>query len=145
MARRNNFLSIDGSAFADYADKLDKLGANLEKVFSEILLDFADDVQDDVRSAITPPNLPERGKYSTGDTDGTVLEPQVRWCGSIAEVPIGFDKTKPGAGGFLITGTPKMAPDAALNEIFTSKKYANRLKKNIEERLQEEIDEIMGG
>ena len=144
MARRKNFISIDGSAFAEYAEKLDRLGADLQEVFTEAMEKAGTKVQGDVQSAITPGNLPAGGKYSGGDTAGTVIEPVVAWSGSVGELPLGFDKSKPGAGGFLITGTPKMAPDAALADIFTSRRYENNLKKQIEEALQQAIDEHMG-
>lgn len=145
MARRKNFIQIDGSAFADYAEKLDRLGADLQKVFDEALLKAGTKVQADVVSAITPGNLPARGKYSTGDTERSVLEPKVTWAGSLGEIKLGFDKTKPGAGGFLITGTPKMAPDHQLAQMFTTKKYENDIKKEIRQDLQKAIDERMGG
>lgn len=142
--RRKNYIALDFSAFAEYAEKLDRLGADLQKVFTEVMEEAGQDVQEDVRSAITAGNLPAGGKYSGGDTAGTVIEPVVAWSGSVGELPLGFDKSKPGAGGFLITGTPKMAPDAALADIFTSRRYENNLKKQIEEALQQAIDEHMG-
>ena len=144
MARRKNFIKIEGSAFADYAEKLDKLGADLKKVFDESLTKAGTKVQGDVRSAVASPNLPAKGKYSSGDTEASVLEPKVIWAGSVGELPLGFDKTKPGAGGFLITGTPRMAPDYTLAKIFTQKSYETNIKKEIEADLQAEIDRIMG-
>ena len=144
MARRKNFISIDGSAFAEYAEKLDRLGADLQEVFTGALERAGTKVQEDVQSAISAGNLPAGGKYSTGDTARTVLEPKVIWAGSVGELPLGFDKSKPGAGGWLITGTPKMAPDAALAAIFTQKSYERNIKKEIEADLQQAIDSIMG-
>ena len=144
MARRKNFISIDGSAFAEYAEKLDRLGADLQEVFTEAMEKAGTKVQGDVQSAITAGNLPAGGKYSTGETAASVLDPVVTWTGSLGELPLGFDKTKPGAGGFLITGTPKMAPDAALAAIFTQKSYERNIKKEIEADLQKAIDEHMG-
>lgn len=144
MAKRKNFIKIEGSAFADYAEKLDKLGADLKKIFDESLIKAGTKVQADVREAVAPQNLPARGAYSTGDTEASVLEPKVIWAGSVGELPLGFDKTKPGAGGFLITGTPRMAPDYALTKIFTQKSYETNIKKEIEADLQAEIDRIMG-
>ena len=145
MARRKNFIQIDGSAFAEYAEKLDKLGANLQKVFGDALLEAGEVVQNDVRSALSPENLPAQGKYSTGDTMASVMEPKVTWSGSLGEIPLGFDKSKKGAGGWLITGTPKMAPDHALARIFTQKSYEKMIKKQIEADLQIAIQDIMGG
>ena len=67
------------------------------------------------------------------------------WAGSVGEIGLGFDKAKPGAGGFLITGTPKMQPNNALVDIFGRKKYESQIKSDLEEVLQDEIDQRMGG
>jgi hypothetical protein len=66
------------------------------------------------------------------------------WSGSIAEIGVGFDFDKPGAGGFLITGTPRMAPDKALNKIYKSKKYMKDVQQEMIEVFQKEIIARMG-
>ena len=145
MARKQ-MISIDFKNFSDYAEKIDKLGANLRSVFSKAMEEAAEKVQQDTIAAIQPVNLPAKGRYSTGDTLNSVIrDPKTKWEGSVGEIPIGFDKTKPGAGGWLITGTPKMRPDYALEKIYGTKRYENELKKTIEKALQREIDKIMGG
>lgn len=145
MARKQ-MISIDFKNFSDYAEKIDKLGANLKSVFSKAMEEAAEKVQQDTIAAIQPVNLPAKGRYSTGDTLNSVIrDPKTKWEGSVGEIPIGFDKTKPGAGGWLITGTPKMRPDYALEKIYGTKRYENELKKTIEKALQREIDKIMGG
>ena len=68
------------------------------------------------------------------------MNPSVEWSGWLAELPVGFDKTKPGAGGWLITGTPRMRPDYALERIYVNKRYANRVQKDIEEVLKDELN-----
>ncbi len=145
MARKQ-MISIDFKNFSDYAEKIDKLGANLKSVFSKAMEEAAEKVQQDTIAAIQPVNLPGKGRYSTGDTLNTVIrDPKTKWEGSVGEIPLGFDKTKPGAGGWLITGTPKMRPDYALEKIYGTKRYESELKKTIEKALQREIDKIMGG
>lgn len=145
MARKQ-MISIDFKNFSDYAEKIDKLGANLKSVFSKAMEEAAEKVQQDTIAAIQPVNLPGKGRYSTGDTLNSVIrDPKTKWEGSVGEIPIGFDKTKPGAGGWLITGTPKMRPDYALEKIYGTKRYESELKKTIEKALQREIDKIMGG
>lgn len=145
MARKQ-MISIDFKNFSDYAEKIDKLGVNLKSVFSKAMEEAAEKVQQDTIAAIQPVNLPAKGRYSTGDTLNSVIrDPKAKWEGSVGEIPIGFDKTKPGAGGWLITGTPKMRPDYALEKIYGTKRYENELKKTIEKALQREIDKIMGG
>lgn len=145
MARKQ-MISIDFKNFSDYAEKIDKLGLNLKSVFSKAMEEAAEKVQQDTIAAIQPVNLPDKGRYSTGDTLNSVIrDPKTKWEGSVGEIPIGFDKTKPGAGGWLITGTPKMRPDYALEKIYGTKRYESELKKTIEKALQREIDKIMGG
>lgn len=145
MARKR-MISIDFSNFAEYAEKLDLLGANLREIFGKAMDEAAEKVQQDTIAALNPANLPAQGKYSRDDTKNSVImNPSTKWEGMLGEVPLGFDKTKKGAGGFLITGTPKMTPDMALSEIYGSKRYENQLKKAIEKALQAEIDRIMGG
>lgn len=145
MARKQ-MISIDFKNFSDYAEKIDKLGLNLKSVFSKAMEEAAEKVQQDTIAAIQPVNLPDKGRYSTGDTLNSVIrDPKTKWEGSVGEIPLGFDKTKPGAGGWLITGTPKMRPDYALEKIYGTKRYESELKKTIEKALQREIDKIMGG
>lgn len=145
MARKSS-LSIDFSNFSDYADRLDQLGADLKEIFADAMEQAAETVQDDTIDAMSAVNLPAGGKYSQGDTEASIIrDAKVSWSGSVGEIGLGFDKTKPGAGGFLITGTPKMRPNYALENIYSRKKYENQIKKDIEEVLQDEIDRRMGG
>ena len=48
MAKRKNWISIDMYAFADYADKLDKLGADLKKTLGKAMEKGAAKVEKDV-------------------------------------------------------------------------------------------------
>ena len=146
MAARGRMLSIDFSNFSEYAEKLDQLGANLQKVIGDAMDQAAETVQDDVIEAMNTANLPAGGKYSQGDTRSQIIkDAKTVWHGSQGEIGLGFDKTRPGAGGFLITGTPKMRPNYALEDIFSRKKYLTIINKQITEEFQDAIDEYMGG
>lgn len=143
---RKQMISLDFNIFAEYAEKLDNLGVSLEKVFGEAMEKAAAEVQQDTIAAMEKANLPAKGKFSDGQTESTILrDVKVKWSGSLGAVNLGFDKTKPGAGGFLITGTPRMQPDLQLADIYGSKRYENKLKKQIEKDLQAAINKIMGG
>ena len=143
---RKRMIDIDFSNFAEYAEKLDLLGASLKEVFSKAMEEAAEKVQQDTIAALEDVNLPASGIYSQGDTkESVIVDPKTRWEGNLGEIPLGFDKTRKGAGGFLITGTPKMKPDYALEKIYGTRRYENQLKKQIEKALQKEIDRIMGG
>lgn len=146
MAVRKNSLSIDFSNFAEYAERLDELNADLKEIFQDAMEQAAETVEWDIMDALADANLPALGKYSQGATEASVIrDAKVQWQGMLGEIPIGFDKTKPGAGGWLITGTPKMRPDYKLEDIFSRRKYEKKIMKQIEEHLQEEIDERLGG
>ena len=141
-----NKIQFDFSKLSDIAERLDKAGANLEKVMKEVLEDTAEEITNDTLEALSPANLPAGGKYSTGETEESVVRDlKVSKNGSTLEVDVGFDKSKPGAGGWLITGTPKMAPDKALADIYTNQRYENKMMKEVEEKLEEELEKIVGG
>lgn len=141
---RKNSLSVDFSAFERYAEKLENLNADLIPVFTETMEAAGKKVAEDTRAAVQAANLPAQGKFSKGTTAESIInDPKVTWSGSVGEMPLGFDKTKPGAGGWLITGTPKMRPDYALQQIYGSKSYERQIKKQIEQSLQKAIDERM--
>lgn len=146
MASRKNSLSIDFSNFSEYAERLDELNADLKEIFQDAMEQAAETVEWDIMDALADANLPALGKYSQGATEASVIrDAKVQWQGMLGEIPIGFDKTMPGAGGWLITGTPKMRPDYKLEDIFSRRSYERKIKKQIEEHLQEEIDERLGG
>ena len=144
--RRKNYISIDFSNFAEYAEQLDRLNGDLQKIIGDAMEQAAQTVQDDTRDAVAAANLPAGGNYSRGDTEASIIDnPKVQWSGSLGEIGVGFDKSKPGAGGFLITGTPKMKPDYALQDIFNRKGYAKKINDQIREELQDALDDLGGG
>lgn len=141
-----NLLKLETSGFDEYIAKLEKLEADIKPVVTEALNKAGTKVTNDTLKAISEPNLPRGGKYSSGETKESVIaSPQTKWSGSIAEIGVGFDFDKPGAGGFLITGTPRMAPDKALNKIYKSKKYMKDVQQEMSEVFQKEIISRMGG
>jgi hypothetical protein len=142
--RRKNYINIDFSAFERYAEKLEDLGADLVPVFTEAMEKAGKKVAEDTGTAVQAANLPATGNYSRGATRESIINaPRVSWSGDLGTLPLGFDKTKPGAGGWLITGTPFMRPDYALEKIYGSKSYERQIKTEIEQSLQKAIDERM--
>lgn len=148
MARRKSSIWIDYSNFEEYAEKLDQLGADLKDIFSKALQEAAEKVQADTVAAMADANLPAGGAYhgKNRDTEAAIITgTKPNWEGSIAEISLGFDKTKPGAGGFLITGTPKMPPDKALEKIYARKTYEKQINKIIAKALEDELNSRLGG
>lgn len=141
-----NLLKLDVSGFEEYIQKLEKLEADVKPIVEDALNQAGETITDDTFDAVSDSNLPRGGEYSTGETERSIIKnPRVKWAGTTAEIGVGFDFNKPGAGGYLITGTPRMAPDKALNKIYKSKKYMKDIQKDMIDIFQDEISRRMGG
>ena len=141
---RKKFLSLDYSAFDEYIERLRAVEADVEKVVADAMEKAAEKVQEDTIKALDKSHLPAKGAFSHGNTAASVardIKPKV--SRHFVEVNLGFDKTKPGAGGFLITGTPKMQPDRALVNIYGSKRYQRDITNQIAKDLDKAIKERM--
>lgn len=145
MAERNT-LRLDTKAFTGLLEKLEAMGGDVKGAVTDALQQAAETIADDTEAAITPGNLPAGGKYSTGRTaESIVRDTNVRWDGLSAWVPVGFDFSLPGAGGYLITGTPKMPPDHELNRMYKQKKYMAGIQDDIREVLMDKMQESFEG
>lgn len=141
-----NVLKLDTKGFDEYAEKLERLDADLKSIFTDALQQAAETITEDTVEAMSSGNLPAGGKYSTGETKKSIVQnPKVTWSGTVGEVGVGFDFEKPGAGGYLITGTPRMKPNRELNRIYKSKKYMTNIKKDMKDIFDDEIQRRMGG
>lgn len=140
-----NEIKLTTTAFQEYIEKLDKLGADLKSILTDALEQAAETVQYDTEDAVQKSGLPAKGKYSKGDTEKSIIkDAKVKWSGEIAEIDVGFDYNKPGAGGLLISGTPKMKPATQLNRMYTGKKYMKQIQQDMADIFQDEIDRRMG-
>lgn len=146
QGKGKNRIKFQLGGFDELIEKLDELQADIKPILTEALEDAGEDVGVETYEAMDKANLPATGKYSTGDTVDTIVRhPKVEWSGQIAEIGMGFDKLKPGAGYLLITGTPRMKPNPELERIFARKGYSSKLNKQIGETLNEAIIEKMEG
>lgn len=142
MAARKSAISIDYGVFEDLAAELETLGADLQKIMTDVMEQEGETVAEDTKEAVQHAYLPAKGAYSTGETEKSIVsKPTVKWSGPVGEMGLGFDKSKPGAGGFLITGTPRMAPDHQLEKIYSQKSYERKMTKDIAEYLEAEIQD----
>ena len=145
MARRNT-LKLDTSKFYDLLTKVEGAGKSVRKIVNDSLGKAVEIIASDTEAAIAPANLPAGGKYSTGRTvESIIRDNTVRWEGFVAWVPVGFDFSLPGAGGYLITGTPRMKPDYALNKMYKQKKYMTKIETDISEAISDYLEEEIGG
>ena len=144
MAKKNT-LNLELSGFNEIVTKLEGMNGNVHKVVTDALMQAAETIEEDTHDAVKKSNLPAKGKYSTGDTEKAIAKPSVTWSGTVAEVGVGFDYSKNGAGGFLITGTPRMQPDRELQKMYKQKKYMKAIQQDMEEVVQDEISRVMEG
>ena len=144
MAKRNT-LRLDLSGFEEMIVKLDALQGDVQKAVTDALQQASETVHDDTVDAMQKSYLPRHGKYSTGRTAQTIAQPVVAWSGTLAVAPVGFDYGKKGAGGYLISGTPRMQPNRKLEQIYTRKKYTRALQEDMQAVIEDYIVEKMEG
>ena len=141
-----NSLKLETKGFEELLEKLDGLEVNLIPVVEDALSQAAETITEDTIEAMSTGNLPAGGKFSTGDTKDSInTDTSVRWNGMQAEVWVGFDFSKLGAGGYLITGTPRMKPNQKLKKIYKSKRYMKQIEQDMVDIFNDAIEDYMGG
>ena len=144
MAR--NTLKLDTSGFEPMLKRLDSLGGDVKRAVNDALKQASETITEDTEEAMSASNMPAQWKYSSGTTEKSIIrDSNVRWEGNVGWVPVGFDFSKPGAGGYLITGTPRMQPDKALNRMYKQKKYMNQIQNDMGEVIMDYVIEKMEG
>lgn len=142
-----NQFRIDTSGMESLLMKLVRLEhAAARETVESVLKPLAEKINADTRNAIQPQFLPAKGEYSRkpSKTAASIeTDTSVRWDGMVAWIPVGFDFNKPGAGGYLISGTPKMAPDRELRRMFRKKTYMKGIQQEVWDGLMEKINEAM--
>ena len=144
MAKRNT-LRLDTSGFEALIEKLDEVQGDIKAAVTDALLQAAETVHDDTVDALRDEYLPRHGEYSTGRTKTTVVPAAVEWSGMTAVAAVGFDYGEEGAGGFLISGTPRMQPNRKLEQIYTRKKYMRQLQEDMQEVITDYINDKLEG
>ena len=145
MAKK--MFQIETTGFEAMIKRLDSLGGDVRGAVDEALGKAAETVRQDTIAATQKPNLPRQGKYSNDVTITSIAQDtSVHWEGQTAWVPVGFDFSRPGAGGYLITGTPKMQPAPQLHRMYKQKRYMAEIQKQIGEVItQHVVDKMAGG
>lgn len=139
-----NTLKIDTSGFSRILTEIEKLGGSVERITEKELKQAAVQIMNDTIGYTADAYLPAGGQFSSGDTRAAIIRwPKVEWEGTTAWVPVGFDFTLPGAGGFLITGTPRMEPDVALNKMYKNKSYMAKIQRKMQEDAWDEMISLM--
>lgn len=145
MAKKNT-LALETKAFEELVTKLEGIKGDVKQAVTDALEQSAETIEYDTKDAMQKANLPAKGKYSTGRTAETIVEgAKAKWTGTTAEINAGFDYSKPGSGGLLITGTPRMQPNRELNRIYKQKKYMKQIEADMAEVVNDYITEAMKG
>lgn len=144
---RRNKLHFDISAFERQIEQLEEVGGDVNAVLTEALEAAGEDIGVRTKEAMDEANLPAGGKYATPETiDSVIINPTAEWKSTTAvEIGVGFDKLKPGVGGLLISGTPKMSPVPELEKIYVNKQYQKELMKQIGDDFAAAITEKLEG
>lgn len=144
QGKGKNRIKFQIGGFENLLTEFDRLGGDVKEILTTVLEDAGEDVGVRTKEAMATSNLPAGGKYSKDVTVKSVLiNPQATWNGSTVEIGLGFDKLKDGVGTFLITGTPRMRPNYALEKLFVNKGYMKELNSSISEFLADAIAERM--
>lgn len=141
-----NTLKLDTSGLDSMIDRLKKLSGDVQTAVTDALEQSGETITEDTRDAVSASNLPAGGQYSTGATADSIVEAKVMWIGGTqAEMGVGFDYAKKGAGGFLITGTPRMRPDYALQKMYKQKTYMRKIQQDMIDVVEDYIVDAMEG
>lgn len=141
-----NTLKLETDGFERMIDHLKQLEGDVQTAVTDALEQSGETITEDTEDAVSESNLPAGGEYSIGNTASSIVSPKVVWIGGThAEMGVGFDYGKKGAGGFLITGTPRMRPDYALQKIYKRKKYMKDIQQDMMDVVQDYIVEALKG
>ena len=139
-------LSSGNDGLMALIEEMNSLSDDARPIVTELFEEIGKAIADETGEAVQKAHLPAGGRFSQGETERSIIEhPNVTWHGFIAEMNIGFDYSKQGAGGFLITGTPRMRPDRALEKIYVQKAAIQRRKNEIVKKFYDRLMDMRGG
>lgn len=146
MAKKKN--GFDASVLAKYADELDSVGgsAAITRATEAAMISAKMLINNEIRNAMQPGNLPAGGEYSAGDTlESLDTTTAVKWEGNTASLRLGFDMSASGITSILLMyGTPKMKPANGLREAVYGES-ARRTARQEKETAIKKVLERLGG
>lgn len=115
-------IAVEFAGFDAVLKKLNQLEADTKKITEKALQKSFDIVTMKVEASVAKPNLPAGGKYSTGQTAGSIVRTlNVSWTGTEASAPVGFNIKKGGLPSiFMMYGTPRYMKVQAVYDAFYS-------------------------
>lgn len=149
MAR--NTLKLETKGLEELIRRLDGLTDDVKPVISDALEQASETIAEDTIDALHKQYLPAGGKYSRSDTDlaktaeTVITGAKTTWQGTEGSIRAGFDYGQNGAGGLLISGTPKMDPDQRLFAIYKKKSYMKKIEQDISDVIIDAINARLEG
>ena len=141
MAKKNK-IGMQFAGFEELAKRLDEAAGTdgLKRAVEGGLKASKQYVDAQIKSAMQPPKLPAKGKYSTGATMQSMIGSYaVEWDGMTAAIDVGFDLEKTLTSIYLMYGTPRMKPDADLYNAI----YGAAAKKKIKELQEQAVNKVL--
>lgn len=143
MSKRRK-IGIDFTNFADYAERLEKLGGSLEQTVETALIKSKELVLDSLHDAMKRHNR-------SGRTEEAILDDaRVVWSGGEASIDIGFDIAHGGLSsvflmyGTTVNGTPRTPKDQVLYDAVYGAATQRKIKKLQEDIFKEAVSKLMG-
>lgn len=125
----NNRITLNMRAIEEYAERLDKLGGDLNKTVEEALKKSVEHVTPKIQQAM------QKHRQTGNTANSIVTTSNVEWDGTLAKIKVGFNISDGGLPSiFLMYGTPRMRKDAKLYNAI----YGAKTKKEVTE-IQQEI------
>ena len=139
MAKKSK-LAFNFKEMADLADKLERMGGNLQAACDKALHDTHDYITPGLAAGIAR-------HVDTGETEGSLeRSAHVVWDSPLkAHVNIGFDLSKGWPSIFLMWGTPKMRPDTSLKNAAFGPKVRREVANIQRAALEEAIKNLTNG
>lgn len=119
-------IKLEFAGFDEMLKKLNALEADTKKIADEAIRKSFEIVTEAAAEAVSEPNLPAGGRYSSGDTKRSLVRtPEITWSGTVATVPVGFNIKQGGLPSvFMMLGTPKRMKVQAVYDAF----YGDRIR-----------------
>lgn len=133
---------VDFAGFDEYMKKLEKLGADTQKIAEDALKKGFEIVTEKAEKASH--NLPAGGKYSTGRMAASLkTSPEIVWDGSSGSVSVGFNIKKGGLPSiFMMYGTPRYMKVQAMYDAFYSSQTQGEVYNAAKEIFMEALGEM---
>lgn len=134
-------LKLEFDGFDEVLSKLKKLEGDVKTTAEKALKKSHEYVTPLLEESAQKPNLPRKGKYSTGKTLKSLeRDAVVQWVGEEAQVYVGFNIEKGGLPSiFMMYGTPRYMKNQKMYDAIFASKTQEKIRQIQEDTWWEEI------